>query len=274
MISGPRQAVFLQGISLWASRLPGWDVASAVLAGQAEPPAAALRRPVPEMLPPAERRRAPDSVALAIEVAARACAASALDPAQLSSVFATTHADLAITDYLCDVLVRTPLLTSPTKFHNSVHNAAAGYWCIATGCHASYTTVSVHDHSFAVGLLEAIMQVAGDGSPVLYVAYDIESCGPLTQVAPSRGLLGVGLVLARDRSEQSVAELCWSIRSGSTDLATRPDPANYRLVQDNAMAGCLPLFEVLARGTGHVTLALGPDSLLDVRVQPTREAAS
>jgi hypothetical protein len=273
MTSGPWRAVSLEGISFWASRLPGWDVAAAVLAGQAEPPADALRRPVPEMLPPAERRRAPDSVALAIEVAARACAAAALDPARLSSVFATTHADLAITDYLCEILVRTPLLTSPTKFHNSVHNAAAGYWCIATGCHAPYTTVSVCDHSFAVGLLEAIMQVASDGGPVLYAAYDIESCGPLTQVAMSRGLLGVGLVLARDRSAQSVAHLSWSIRTGSRDEATRPDPANSRLVQDNAMASCLPLFEALARGTGQVTLALGPDSLLDVCVQNAREAA-
>lgn len=274
MSSGPPQAVYLEGMSLWASRLPGWDVAAAVLAGQADPPAAAPRRPVPEMLPPAERRRAPDSVALAIEVAARACAAAALDPAQLSSVFATTHADLAITDYLCEVLVRTPLLTSPTKFHNSVHNAAAGYWCIATGCHAPYMTVSVYDNSFAVGLLEAIMQVASDGSPVLYVAYDIESCGPLTQVASSSGLFGVGLVLARDRSAQSVAKLCWSIRAGSRDVATRPDSANHRLVQDNAMASCLPLFEVLARGTGLVTLALGPESLLEVRVLTAGEAAS
>jgi hypothetical protein len=272
MNARPSQVVSLEGISLWASRLPGWDIAAAVLAGKAEPPAAALRRPVPEMLPPAERRRAPDSVALAVEVAARACAAAALDPAQLSSVFATTHADLAITDYLCEVLVRTPLLTSPTKFHNSVHNAAAGYWCIATGCHAPYTTVSVYEHSFAVGLLEAIMQVASDGGPVLYVAYDIESCGPLTQVAMSRGLLGVGLVLARDRSAQSVAQLRWSIRPGSRHEVTCPDPANSGLVQDNAMASCLPLFEVLSHGSGHATLALGPDSLLDVRVQNIREA--
>ncbi len=259
---------------MWASRLPGWDVAAAVLAGKAEPPATASRRPVAELLPPAERRRAPDSVALAVEVAARACAAAAIDPTRLSSVFATTHADLAITDYLCEVLVRTPLLTSPTRFHNSVHNAAAGYWCIATGCHAPYTTVSVHDHSFTVGLLEAIMQVASDGSPVLYVAYDIESCGPLSQVALSRGLLGVGLVLARDRSAQSVAQLRWSIRPGSGDEATRPDRANSGLVQDNAMASCLPLFELLARGGGQATLALGPASLLDIRVQTAREVAT
>jgi hypothetical protein len=266
--------VFVEGASLWAPRLPGWDIAVTVLTGRVDPPPAALRRPAPEMLPPAERRRAPDSVALAIEVAARACAASTLDPAQLPCVFSTTHGDIAITDYLCEILAKTPLLTSPTKFHNSVHNAAAGYWCIATGCHAPYTTVSVSDHSYSVGLLEAFMQVASDGDPVLYVAYDIESCGPLTSVAVSRGLLGAGLVLAPARSAQSIAKLSWSIRSGSKDEATRPDPVNARLVQDNAMASCLPFVEVLARGAGLVTLVLGPDSLLDVHVQDARPAAS
>jgi beta-ketoacyl synthase-like protein len=274
MNAGSGQTVFVEGISLWAPRLPGWDIAAAVLTGRAEPPPAALRRPAPEMLPPAERRRAPDSVALAIEVAARACTAAALDPAQLPSVFATTHADLAITDYLCETLVKTPLLTSPTKFHNSVHNAAAGYWCIATGCHAPYMTVSVFDHSYSIGLLEAFMQVAGDGNPVLYVAYDIESCGPLTSVAVSRGLLGAGLVLSPVRSAQSVAQLTWSIRPGTKDGATRAEPGNAGLVEGNAMASCLPLLEALARGAGPVTLALGPDSLLDVRVQDSRAAAS
>jgi hypothetical protein len=274
MNAGSSQTIFVEGVSLWASRLPGWGIASAVLAGGAEPPPAVLRRPMPEMLPPTERRRAPDSVALAIEVAARACSAAALDPAQLSSVFATTHADLVITDYLCEMLVKTPLLTSPTKFHNSVHNAAAGYWCIATGCHAPYMTVSVFQHSYAVGLLEAFMQVASEGNPVLYVAYDIESCGPLAPIAASRGLLGTGLVLAPAHSAQSVAELSWSIRAGTKEGATRAEPGNAGLVEGNAMASCLPLLEALARGSGPVTLALGPDSLLDVRVQDARAVAS
>lgn len=267
-----RQA-FVEGISFWAPKLPAWEIAGPVLAGEAAPPAAALRRPSPQMLPSAERRRAPDSVALAIEVAARACSAAAQDPARLPSVFATTHADLEITDYLCETLVKTPLHTSPTKFHNSVHNAAAGYWCIATGCHAPYMTVSVFGYSYAVGLLEAFMQVAGNGIPVLYVAYDIEARGPLAPIAMSRSLLGVGFVLAPNRSAQSVARLSWSIRPGAKGNATQAQPGNAGLVEGNAMAPCLPLFEALARSNGPVTLALGPDSLLDVVVHDVRTLA-
>ncbi|MEX2150089.1 MAG: beta-ketoacyl synthase chain length factor [Steroidobacteraceae bacterium] len=258
---------FVEGISFWAPRLPGWKAAVEVLAHGGDPALGALRRPATDLLPSAERRRAPDSVALAIEVAAAACTASGLDPAQLASVFATTHADLAITDYLCEVLVRTPMLTSPTKFHNSVHNAAAGYWCIATGCHAPYMTVSVFDRSFCVGLLEAFMQVAADQRPVLYVAYDIESCGPLAPVAVSRGLLGAALVLAPTRSDRSLLQLAWAVRPGTNREATPAQPDNAGLVEGNAMAPCLPLFEALARGTGLVTLALGLQSVLDVRVQ-------
>jgi len=270
MTAADTRQVFVEGISFWAPRLPGWEVAEAVLAGNAVPPAAALRRPSPETLPPAERRRAPDSVTLALEVAARACSAAALDPAGLPSVFATTHADLVITDYLCETLVKTPLHTSPTKFHNSVHNAAAGYWCITSGCHAPYTTVSVFGYSYAAGLLEAFMQVASDGNPVLYVAFDIEACGPLLPVAVSRGLLGVGLVLAPNRSAQTVARLSWSIRPGKRDEMTRAEPGNAGLVEGNAMSPCLPLFERLARGGGPATLVLGPCSLLDVVVQDAR----
>lgn len=265
-----QREAFVDGISFWSQRLPGWGIAGAILAGHAAPPAVADRRPSPGMLPAAERRRAPDSVALAIEVAARACDAAGVDPAGLASVFATTHADLAITDYLCETLVRAPLHTSPTKFHNSVHNAAAGYWCIATGCHAPYTTLSVHGYSFAAGLLEALLQVASDGRSVLYVAFDIEACGPLAPITVSRGLLGAGLVLSPVRAATSIARLCWSTRPGGGAESTTARPANAELIADNAMAACLPLYEALAIGSGSVTLALGPDLLLDVLVDAAR----
>ena len=51
-----------------------------------------------------ERRRAPESVAVALEVALAACTASGRDPSTLPSVFASTHGDLAITDYVASTL--------------------------------------------------------------------------------------------------------------------------------------------------------------------------
>src|SRR5688572_3557533 len=183
------RTIFIEGIGFWASRLPGWETARGILRGESAAPATPQTRPAPALLPPAERRRAPDTVAVALEVAARATEMSGRDPKGMPSVFASTHGDLAISDYMSATLAKTPLLTSPTKFHNSVHNAAAGYWTIATGCLKPYTSVSGYYYTFGEGLLEALSQALTDGGPVLYVAFDIEAKGPVATMQPSVGVL-------------------------------------------------------------------------------------
>lgn len=76
----------LKGLGWWSSGLPDWASASAfVRTGEA--PEDARRKPAPELLAPNERRRAPDTVALALQVALDACATAGEDPAKLSSVF-------------------------------------------------------------------------------------------------------------------------------------------------------------------------------------------
>lgn len=253
---------FVEGIGFWGSGVPSWDAARAFMA-DGTLPETAPRKPQPTLLPPNERRRAPDSVALAIEVAQAACAAAARDPATLPSVFTSTHGDLAITDYMCSTLAEAPLSISPTKFHNSVHNAAAGYWTIGTRCMASATAISGYRASFAQGLLEALALLAEGQEAVLLVAYDAESHGPLSEVSRSEGLLAGALVLAREA------------RQGATMIAVRPEPepapaadgALCRRYVGNAMQPMLPLFEALL-GTGRTcTLYAGPDLRLRVEVE-------
>ncbi|NJO12690.1 MAG: beta-ketoacyl synthase chain length factor, partial [Gammaproteobacteria bacterium] len=118
-------AVAIEGIALWHARMPDWRTARAVICGKQAAPEPVAKRPTPNLLAPTERRRAPDTVALALEVAAHACEAAGRSPAQLRSVFASTYGDLGISDYMCATLAGTPTLISPTRFHNSVHNAAA-----------------------------------------------------------------------------------------------------------------------------------------------------
>ena len=129
--------LYIEGPAFWSPSLPGWDVARAAFRGEGtvtEPPA---KRPAPMVLAPAERRRAPDTVALALEVAAASIAASGRNAPDVPCVFVSAHGDLAINDYMCTVLASDPSVLSPTKFHNSVHNAAVGYWTIGTGCMAN-----------------------------------------------------------------------------------------------------------------------------------------
>jgi hypothetical protein len=265
------RVAWIEGIALWGSRLPGWELARAVLRGEADASQESAPRPVPALLPANERRRAPDSVALALEVAAKACAAAGRDPRSLASVFASTHGDLALTDYMCETLAHAPAQLSPTRFHNSVHNAAAGYWTIATGCTEPHTALSARACTFAEGLLEALVQAECDAGAVLYVAYDIEACGPLATMAPSRGVLGAGLVLAAQRPPRPQGLLRWGLREQRAPRA--PAAQHAQLVAGNAMAGCLPLFEALARAEHgrpapqSLAWPLGPGLMLELALE-------
>ena len=246
------------GIAFWAPRLPGWEIARAVIRGEAPAPEATVARPVPALLAPTERRRAPDTVAVALEVASHACAAAGYAPGDLSSVFASTHGDIAISDYMCATLVSTPTLISPIKFHNSVHNAAAGYWSIGAHSQAPYTAISAYQHTFGTGLLEAATQVACEGKPVLLVAFDIEAKGALATVMPSRGVVGAAVVLAPSDSGKGVPLMLQIDAREAVPITPANSPA-AEYIAHNSLAPCLPFFELLARGRAAdgVTLSLG-----------------
>jgi Beta-ketoacyl synthase, N-terminal domain len=241
-----RHTLFIDGIALWSRELNSWAAASAALRGEAASiPTTA--RPAPALMAPNERRRAPDAVLLALEVAAAAVAASGHDAAQLASVFTSAHGDLGVTDGLCKTLAADPLLLSPTRFHHSVHNAASGYWAIATGCQAATTALAAFEHSFAAGLLESACQCASGQAPVLLVGYDTEATGPLASVNTSRGLLGVALVLSPTPSAASLWQLQWVLADGAR-AAPPLQSAAARALAHNAMADALPLLEALAAG--------------------------
>lgn len=239
--------VYVEGPALWTPAWPGW--AQAVAAHRsghdAVVPADAPRRPSPALLAANERRRAPDSVLLALEVAAAACVSSGRSAADLPSVFTSAHGDLATTDALCRTLSGDPLLLSPTRFHHSVHNAASGYWAMASGSHAPSTALSAHTYSFAAGLLEAASQCVCAQGPVLLVAYDTEAVGALASVNRSRGLLALALVLASAPSASTWCAMRGSVQAG---VATSPPAASGwgHALRHNAMAAGLPLFEALA----------------------------
>lgn len=246
--------LYIEGPAFWAPSLPGWEVARAAFRGEGAPAEPPARRPAPQVLAPAERRRAPDSVAIALEVAGAAVAASGRQAVDLPCVFASAHGDLAINDYMCATLVNEPTMLSPTKFHNSVHNAAVGYWTIGTGCMASSNSVSAFESSFAAGLLEAAAQCATDQCAVLLAGFDVQGVGPLGTVVRSEGMLATALVIAPARSERTLVAFDWTLASGPTQpVALQSEAA--RALAGNAMADALPLFEALARG-GAASLAL------------------
>lgn len=250
----------VEGIGFWTRGLPSWDAACAFANGGALVDGAPAR-PSPELLPANERRRAPETVAVALQVAQAACAAAGRDPATLPSVFASGHGDFAITDYVCTTLADDARAMSPTKFHNSVHNAAAGYWTIGTGCMQAATAIAAFDGSFAQGLVEAMAQLHEGADAVLLVGYDAAAVGGLASVADSTGLLGGALVLSR-APRPDAPTLTLAFEDGDGDA----DGALLRHGRGNAMASMLPLFDALATGAGEARLRAGPGRALRLQI--------
>jgi hypothetical protein len=254
----------VDAIAFWAPTLPDWSHARGAFRDERAPLATPAKRPAPELLAAAERRRAPDTVALALEVAAAAVRASGHDAAALPSVFTSTHGDLAVSDYMCATLASSPTLISPTKFHNSVHNAAAGYWTIATGCRETSTALSAFDASFAAGMLEAATQCSADDRAVLLVAFDVEASGALASVVASEGLLACAIVLGPSAGPRSICTLDWQL-ARETVAAPALRSAAARSLAGNAMAGALPMLEAIAtadRGDASLALPIAPSLAL------------
>ncbi|MBW3551707.1 MAG: beta-ketoacyl synthase chain length factor [Proteobacteria bacterium] len=272
----------IEGMGFWARGLPSWDAARAFARGGALV-ADAPARPSPQLLAPNERRRAPETVAVALEVALAACSAAGRDPSTLPSVFASTHGDLGITDYMCSTLASAPRTISPTRFHNSVHNAAAGYWTIGTGAMQPATAISALGATFAQGLLDALAQLATGSDAVLLVGYDGASAGPLAHVSRSDGLLGAALVLSRS-TRRDLPRLQVALADGQPSAASGPLSGH---AGGNAMAPMLPLLDALAARPARLgpatmacdglALGAGPGRVLRVMLtaalQPALEPA-
>jgi hypothetical protein len=266
--AGEASRFFVNGVALWSQRLPGWERARNVLAGR-EPAPEPQPRPAPQLLPPTERRRAPDTVAVALEAAFAACQSAELPPASLPSVFTSMHGDLSITDYMCATVTSTPTLVSPIRFHNSVHNAAAGYWSIGVECTRPYTALSAGEQSFGAGLLETCAQAKHANENVLLVAYDIDARGPLAPVARSKGILSAALVISPARGAKAIAKFDLELVTGSGLVESRARPENAALVAGNSTEACLPFMEALALGGHHELLCLATPTLgLAIRLDP------
>ena len=244
----------LLGIGVRGPGLPDWPTAERVLAGAQPYRAASTLLPDPDMLPSAERRRAGGVIKLALAIGAEAVARAGADPARLASVFSSSGGDGENCHRICETLAGSDRRLSPTRFHNSVHNAAAGYWSIAQKATPAFTALCAFDASFAAGLLEAVTQVSLDAAPVLLLAYDTAYPPPLHALRPIPDAFGIALVLAPASPRTAGAatlRLSW-VRAAPDRLA---DPALEALRVNIPAARGLPLLATLARHeTGRVLL--------------------
>jgi len=248
--------------------LPGWDIARAVLASESAYPGGDLVLPKLDLLPAVERRRTGALVKLALAAGQDALAHKAGGIAFLPSVFASSGGDGEVINEICITLAGNDRQVSPTRFHNSVHNAPAGYWSIATGSRAPSTSLSAFDWSFAAGLVEGATQVVTGYDCVLLITADVPYPQPLLGVRKVKLPFGSALLLAANRTEHSLGAVDITI-AGRSAQTRMPEPLLEQLREDNPSARGLPLFAALAarKATTVVLDYVGEKSLV-VEVSP------
>jgi hypothetical protein len=277
-------AAQIEGIGLLGPGLDGWTGSVALLEGRSPyiPQPTVLQ--IPNGLPPAERRRTGRMVNLALGAGLQAISRAKVDPTTRPSVFASSGGDGQNCHEICEALSKDERMISPTRFHNSVHNAAAGYWSIATGSKAGSNALCAFDVTFAAGLLEAVTQVVVDQTRVLLVAYDAQYPPPLFAKRPIPEAFGVAFVLApssRDTRAAADMDAQQVSRAGGGSLARltvrltdspgdrMSSPAFEALRASIPAARSLPLLRQIAtREPGLVNIEYLDGRCLAVEVDP------
>lgn len=199
--------IFVEGVGLLGPGLCGWQASRAILAGTAAYLDAALVIPPNDLLPPAERRRTGPSVKIALAVGCEAVAHARRNAAELPAVFASSAGEGENMQAIFETLAADGREISPTRFHNSVHNAPSGYWSIATRSMAPSISLACYDASFVAGLIEAGAQAVTGENAVVLMSYDAPYTQPVHAVRPVSAGFGIALVLTGNKTGRSLAEL-------------------------------------------------------------------
>lgn len=253
--------VYLDGVGLCAPGLTGWSASREILAGHEPYLKVPFIRPAPTILSPMDRRRCGNTVLLALQAGQEAIEHAEVDPHDVNTVFSSSDGDMEIIHDLCTTLAQPGCSVSPTRFHNSVHNAAVGYWGIATGSQQASTSLTCYDATFVAGLIESIVQVAEGCRPVLYVAYDWPPPPPLHAKRPLAAAFGVGMLLSPQCTDRSIAVLDIDILNTCTDDVGTMDNAQLEVLRrGNPSARALPLLAAVARRKSDIVILEHLDS--------------
>jgi hypothetical protein len=239
---------YLDGVGLCTRGLPNWPEGRDVLAGRSPHRDTEIVMAASTLLPPAERRRTTDTVKLAMTVGSEAVLHAGLRAEKIPSVFTSSGGDGRTITAILEALASPQREVSPTRFHNSVHNAPAGYWSIATQCREASTSICAYDFSFAAGLLEAATRALAEQCPVLLVAYDVPYPPALDACRKITAPFGAALVVSPHRSARTLADLSIELRRDADPETMLDDAALEALRIGVPAARALSLLVALARG--------------------------
>ncbi len=259
------KSVFINSVGIIGPGIDNWSHCKKILADDEPNIISELPKLALTILPPNERRRTTKMIKLALHVAKEAITDADVSATNVSSVFASSNSDLAIVDRICSDLLLPDHPVSPIQFHNSVHNAPAGYWGIGTGSRRPSTSLSAGLYSAMAGLIEASTLALIESETVVLIIYDCPVDGLLKDIARVNLPFACAMVLTAQQTDTSFARIRLL---GSTDApcSKLKNDALGLLCSDNAAANTLLLLESIA--TTHTDTLEGTGTSIDVGDNP------
>ena len=260
----------IASVGICGPGLQGWDASAKILRGETPYVAADTDITSPTILSPLERRRASNTVKLALSVAQEAVERIGADPAQLPAIFASSQGESHVTHQLLESLAAPDPVISPTKFHNSVHNTAAGYWSIVVGSHTSCDSLAAGEHTFGAALLKAAVDIEVEHRPLLIVLFDAPFPEPMNQVYPLGPPFAAAMVIEPSAAANQICHVACSPAVAANSIATAStNPELKSILVDNPAGRSLAVLEAIAIGKRtSIVVAHAEDCAIELDIQP------
>jgi Beta-ketoacyl synthase, N-terminal domain len=229
-----------------------------------EPPVVELPRTDRSSRP---RRRASLLARMVADVATRAAQQAGVSLARVPVVMGSAFGEMATTMELLGEREGDGLL-SPTRFHNSVHNNAAGQLSIANQNHSFSTSLAAGDETVAMVVLEALGLLATRGGEVLLIVADEPLPATLLRGQVTAEVAAALVLAAHPDPLRSGPPLAWL---GELRQIVDPTPGTLRPIQvANPCLSILPLVEVINAGGGptRIDLSAGRPARWSIGVVP------
>jgi len=258
----------ISGIGVRAPGIENWK------ALQENPDYVIPRDPAPEQpkgvgqcLPATERRRATPVTRLALDLAMEATGERKTQ--DLSAVFCSSGGEVTVVHQIFSMLAEGDTALSPTAFHNSVHNAAAGYWSIASGSPYPADSLCAYDDSFGAGLAECCLRYAEGQRNLLLVAYDIPPPHPISLHRKIHNAVGGALLLgAEDNSPIAWLTLRYASSSEIEKTNTSGSPNSTTPAHHPGSAMMNLLMTIVQKKPSQLALPSGFGGMLHIKVEP------
>lgn len=265
---------YIESIGVSGPGLDSWQELCAILRGEKSYQYQHMTAVKPTLLPANERRRTTPLIKLALKVGEEAMSAATLAPDSVASVFSSSEGDTGIIDKICTALNLDGKPVSPTQFHNSVHNAPAGYWAIGTGSRRFSSSIAAADAGFATGMLETIALVACENQPTILICYDESMPESFAGKSYVKEAGAVALLITPERTESSLAGFDVMVMdiSESAVNASREVDDNASWLESmqnmNPAFNALPLLSLIAQQQAGEVMLSNHQQALKVVIEP------